>query len=136
MSSFVLIWVITEGFSTLPDQNNSRAAFIARIIGRDVHYSLGKDSTLARFAAFTCFFALLLASFAAPIHKHASTQDSICLICHASDETADTVPIASDAGKLHLSASGRLDTPTEHLWVSETLPLARSPRAPPQFLVR
>lgn len=87
---------------------------------------------LARFVVFACFFGLLFASFAGTVHKHASAQDSTCLICHASDETAATVAIASDAGKLDLTASGRLDVPAEHLWASEPLPLARSPRAPPQ----
>jgi hypothetical protein len=103
----------------------------------EVQYRFGKDTRLVRFVALACFFVLLLTSFAGSIHTHASAQDSTCLICHASDENANTVPIASDAGKLHLSSSGRLDTPAEQVWVSETLPLARSPRAPPQsFLVR
>ena len=92
----------------------------------------GKEIISARFVAFTCFFILLFASFAGTIHKHASAQDSTCLICHASDETADTVTIASDAGKLYLSASGQIEKPTEDLWVSEVRPFARSPRAPPQ----
>lgn len=91
-----------------------------------------KGTGLARFVALLCFFTLLLASFAGTVHKHASAQDTTCLICHASDESADTVAIAIDAGKLHLAALGRLDTPTEHLWDSEALPLTRSPRAPPQ----
>ncbi len=99
---------------------------------RDVQNRFGKETVLARFVVLACFFALLLTSFAGPIHKHASDQDSTCLICHASDETAATVAIASDAGKLHLAASSRLDTPVEHLWASEPLPLTRSPRAPPQ----
>jgi hypothetical protein len=98
----------------------------------NVHNRFGKGTGGARIVAFVCFFTLLLVSFAGPIHKHASAQDTTCLICHASDESADLVAIASDAGKLHLSALGRLDSPAEPLWVSETLPLARSPRAPPQ----
>lgn len=92
----------------------------------------GKETVWARFVVFACFFALLFASFAGTIHKHASAQDATCLICHASDETAATVAIASDVGKSHFAASGRIDTPVELLWASEPLPLTRSPRAPPQ----
>ena len=91
-----------------------------------------KGTGWTRFFALVCFFTLLLASFAGTVHKHASAQDTTCLICHASDEIADTVAIATDAGKLHLASSGPLDMPAEHLWVSEPLPLIRSPRAPPQ----
>ena len=92
----------------------------------------GQRTGWGRLVALACFFILLATSFAGTVHKHASAQDTSCLICHASDETADTVPIATDAGKWQLSASGRLETPTEHLWLSDTLPLTRSPRAPPQ----
>jgi hypothetical protein len=110
------------------------AAYLSspRIIERDVQNRFGRETAFGRAAALACFFALLLASFAGPIHKHASAQDPTCLICHASDESVDIVAIATDAGKLHFSASGRLDTPAERLRVSEALPPARSPRAPPQ----
>ena len=61
--------------------------------------ALAKRTVWVRLAALTCFFVLLSASFAGTIHKHVSAQDTTCLICHASDETADTVAIASEAGR-------------------------------------
>jgi hypothetical protein len=133
MSSFVLIHVITNRREINACRGKSpRLAGRSSYNRRDVQNRFGRENALSRFAALACFFALLLASFAGPIHKHSSAQETTCLMCHASDESADTVPIASDAGKLHLSALGQIDTPLEHLWVSEPLPLARSPRAPPQ----
>jgi hypothetical protein len=98
----------------------------------NVQNSFTKGTGWTRFVTLVCFFTLLLASLAGTVHKHASAQDTTCLICHASDESADTVAIASDAGKLNLAALGRLDPPTEYLWVSEAPSLTRSPRAPPQ----
>ena len=121
MSSFVLIHFISQMSFGGASYN-----------WKNVRKMSGKRTGWVRLIALACFFTLLLASFAGTVHNHASAQDTTCLICHASDENANIVAIASDAGKLHLSALGRLDTPTERLWVPDTLPLTRSPRAPPQ----
>jgi len=51
-----------------------------------------------RLLALLCLAVVLLACIAAPVHKHSSGQDGLCLICHAA-ERGSVVHVNADAGK-------------------------------------
>jgi hypothetical protein len=77
---------------------------------------------------------LLVLSFAGPLHKHGSSQDANCLLCHVT-ERANVVAIANDAGKPFIAPSHDLTLSFKPAVVFEVPDLARTPRAPPSSLL-
>ncbi len=88
----------------------------------------------ATLLAFVCLVALLIASFAGPLHKHDSPQHANCLLCHVA-ERANVVSIASDAGKPLIIPSQHVAVSMEPAMIFEVPELTRTPRAPPASLL-
>jgi hypothetical protein len=86
-----------------------------------------------RLLAFACLAALLVASLAAPIHKHTASQDSSCLICHATTR-ADVVRIANDPGKPLIASTHQVAFSPSMAPADDISGSVRSPRAPPSKL--
>jgi len=87
-----------------------------------------------RLLAVLCLAVVLVACIAAPIHKHSSGQEGLCLICHAA-ERASVVHVNADAGKPY-------DFGSQAIVIAPGLSAApdpdrrtRSSRAPPSLLL-
>ena len=88
----------------------------------------------ATLLALVCLLAVVVVSFAGPLHKHDAGQDANCLLCHVG-ERANVVAIASDAGKPFIAASHDPAVSFKPVGIVEVPDLTRTPRAPPSFLL-
>lgn len=78
--------------------------------------------------------ALLVSSFAAPIHKHDASQEATCLICHAT-QRADVISIGNDAGKPLIAGTASVAELPARQAILDFSYAVRIPRAPPVLLL-
>ncbi|MBV8553514.1 MAG: hypothetical protein JOY54_19625 [Acidobacteriaceae bacterium] len=86
-----------------------------------------------RVLALLCLFGLLVASFAAPIHKHDPGQEANCCLCHVADQ-APVVAIRSDAGRPYAPLQFWIIAATTAFALGDVAKTLQIPRAPPQLL--
>jgi hypothetical protein len=85
---------------------------------------------IGRLLAGICVCVLLLATIAAPIHKHSSNQEGTCLICHTT-EGVNVVSISADVGKPSSNFSSEIAASLKPAHLIEVPLSTRTPRAPP-----
>jgi hypothetical protein len=93
-----------------------------------------KQLAVSRLLALLCVCMLLVAFFAAPLHKHDSGEQGTCFLCHAT-ERADVVPIANDVSKPISASSNLIPACLKPVPVLEVTHSTRTPRAPPSTLL-
>lgn len=94
----------------------------------------GKQLAFSRLMALLCLCALLTASLAAPIHKHDSSRQDTCLLCHVTEHRGG-VAIANDIGKPVVASSNPITSSVASPVILEPTESIRIPRAPPFLLV-
>lgn len=99
---------------------------------REVSFRCSNRKLLIQILAVLCIGIFLTACIAVPLHKHDSSQEGICLICHAT-ERANVVAIHSDAGKPYIAPAVQMVLQVFAPPVLDGLETVRTPRAPPSI---